>query len=175
MKNIILTVVFMIVASAAFAQTPILFSQVVEIKGVSQRELHDRADSWLVSLYHDSKEVLQLDQDGHIMGRAKMSYYPIAKKTRKIFKGDIYYAIHIYLKDGRYKCEITDFNHESDVGGFDFYILTDQEITPITPPFGYSRKWSQPTFEDVKLESKNYAISLLASLNKAMVKEAKNW
>jgi hypothetical protein len=66
-------------------------------------------------------------ESGKIVGKALMPV--IFKKFGTFPNGSIHYTISIYVKDGRYKYEITDFYHTGDGTGPDFGTCEDMIST----------------------------------------------
>jgi hypothetical protein len=107
--------------SAAFGQkeTPklpidsstskITYSEVVYFDSLANKqELFSRAREWFAKAYKSSTNVIQMEdkESGKIIGKALMQVY-----YKEFPYGYINYTISIYIKEGRYKYEFTDFHH----------------------------------------------------------------
>jgi hypothetical protein len=112
--------------SAAFGQkeTPklpidsstskITYSEVVYLDSLANKqELFSRAREWFAKAYKSSRNVIQMEdkENGKIIGKALMQVY-----YKEFPYGYINYTISIYIKDGRYKYEFTDFHHTGQQG-----------------------------------------------------------
>lgn len=119
MKKILL--ICLIFSSKAFAQLPVdsnthlvTYSGIVTVNG-TQEELYSRAREWFAKTYNSAQNVIQMDSKDKIVGKALMQAY---------YKGGDYgyinYTISLYLKDGKYKYEISNFYHtgEAVVGSY---------------------------------------------------------
>jgi hypothetical protein len=115
------SVLVLLSVSAAFGQkeTPqlpidsstskITYSEVVYLDSLANKqELFSRAREWFAKAYKSSTNVIQMEdkESGKIIGKALMQVY-----YKEFPYGYINYTISIYLKDGRYKYEFTDFHH----------------------------------------------------------------
>jgi hypothetical protein len=91
----------------------ITYSEVVYIDSLTNKlELFSRAREWFAKAYKSSTDVIQMEdkESGKIVGKALMQVYHRALGSNYP-SGYINYTISIYMKDGRYKYEITDFHH----------------------------------------------------------------
>lgn len=99
----------------------ILYSGIVYVDSlVNKQELFSRTREWFAKIYNSSTDVIQMEdkESGKIIGKAKMQVTHIYLKRQQP-GGYINYTISLYIKDGRYKYEITDFYHTGQyVGAF---------------------------------------------------------
>jgi hypothetical protein len=110
------------------ATSKVLFTGVVDIQGITKGELFDRFSVWFAKTYVSSKEVIQLQsrESGTIIGKGAIpvtvTFPPlglVAGLYGETPYGVVYYTISVYMKDEKYKYEITDFIHEGNVKGTD--------------------------------------------------------
>lgn len=85
----------------------ITYTNVVNVDSLSKNELFSRAQEWVVKTYNSGKDVVQLsDKDnGKLIGNGALDV------SWKNMSGYIKYTISIYVKDGKYKYEITNLHH----------------------------------------------------------------
>ena len=90
----------------------ITYSGVVKIDSVNKQELYSRAREWFAKAYKNSSKVIQMEdkESGKIVGKAMIEVYGSTLGIRNE-GGNINYTISIYIKEGRYKYEVTDFYH----------------------------------------------------------------
>ena len=95
------------------ASNKITYTKVVWLDtSLTQLELFSRAREWFARAFKSSNNVIQMeDKDaGKIVGKGLTQVYCKSMGAdRKC--GFVNFTISIYLKDGRYKYEITDFYH----------------------------------------------------------------
>lgn len=94
----------------------ITFTEVVELdEKLTQDEVYSKAREWFAKAYNSSNNAIQMDdrENGKIVGKALMEVYHKSLGTMHP-SGQISYTISIYMKDGRYKYEITDLYHTSN-------------------------------------------------------------
>ena len=92
----------------------IAYSEVVYVDSLTSKQvLFSRAREWFAKAYKSSTNVIQMEdkESGKIVGKALITVYMTTVFGSHEESGNINYTITIYVKDGRYKYEITDFNH----------------------------------------------------------------
>lgn len=91
----------------------ITYSEVVFVDSLANKqELFSRAREWFAKAYKSSTNVIQMEdkESGKIVGKALLSVN-LTSLGMQQNGGYINYTITIYVKDGKYKYEITDFYH----------------------------------------------------------------
>jgi hypothetical protein len=92
----------------------ITYTKVVYVDSLANKQvLFSKAREWFAKAYISSTNVIQMEdkESGKIIGKAKIQVY-----TKGLFGGNypagfINYTISIFVKDYRYKYEITNFYH----------------------------------------------------------------
>lgn len=94
------------------------YVETVSLDSVSKNTLFTRTREWFAKNYYSATDVIQMEdkKTGKIIGKANV---PVNMRTSLISNkdmsaGHINYTISIYFKNGKYKYEITDFQH---IGG----------------------------------------------------------
>ena len=176
MKKLTLTLTLLIVtAMTIFGQEPLAYTEVIQADSISQSELYTRAKLWFATAYNSANDVLQMDnkEGGQIIGKAIMKYNPTVFSGSEQTKGSIKYTIKIFVKDGRYKYEITDFIHDpygNQYGKSSMGLITTNEECPNPKPM--AKKWSNKVWRDIKNQIENNMTSLIVSLKQGMIKPA---
>src|SRR5690606_17454969 len=122
MKKLLLFIM-LIVSGSAFAQSneipwdengEVTFTEVVQVEGVDAADLYTRAKLWFTETYNSSKDVIQMDdkEAGVIVGKGLSKLYIDFKSVQ--VPANMLYTVKVYLKDGRYKYEITDIRYENE-------------------------------------------------------------
>jgi hypothetical protein len=96
------------------ATSKITYSEVVFVDSLTNKnELFLRAREWFAKTYKSSMNVIQMEdkENGKIIGKALLKVFMTTFVDSQLESGFINYSISIYIKDGRYKYEITDFYH----------------------------------------------------------------
>lgn len=186
MKKVIFlfVVLLMTISFNSFGQSPLIYSEVIKVDSVSKDELYNRSSSWFATVYNNSKAVIQLENktEGQIIGKASMRYTPTILNASGRTAGIINYTIKLFLKDGRYKYEITDFIHvpttNSSYGDLSFGIITTDSISPIQHK-GMYKSWNDKVWNDIKTQIDKNIIPLIESLKTKMQQKAEvrndNW
>ena len=94
----------------------IAYTEVVVLDTTLKKdELYSRAREWFAKTYKSANSVIQMDDkaEGKIVGRASI---PITYNNIGIIApgGSISYNISVYVKDGKYKYEFENFQHQGD-------------------------------------------------------------
>jgi len=109
--------VLMIIGGIAFGQSsPVTYTEVVTVgDSVLEQELYMRAVNCFAIVYRNANAVIQLkdESSGQVMGRGSFQYLPKVFTGSSCTKGYVDYLISIYVKDGRYKYEVTQFTHRT--------------------------------------------------------------
>ncbi len=174
-------------APAPDPNSPLEFSDVVQVEGVSTTELYTRAKLWFAEAFRDSKHVLEVEdkEAGLLVGKGTMPYEPSSIMQSGGMKGHISFTVKIMIKDGRYKYSISNFTHGGSseanqwvgvIRPVNFGLLTnaDKPIEPISMTKGTMMKY----WQQMKGISKAEAEGLIASMKKRMAQPAKgtdNW
>lgn len=88
------------------------YKGVVELSGVGKDELYARANNFIKSYYKNPTQVIQTADAaaGKIEGKAQFQTMKTLKNGVKAPADMVKYSINIYVKDGKYKYEITKIN-----------------------------------------------------------------
>ena len=160
----------------------LIFSQVLTIDTVFQTtdttieasELQNRARLWFYETYKSGKSVIQLDDTESNTIVSKCSFYYNTTYRISQTSGYVKYDFTIYLKKGRYKCVITNFNHDANkLNMIDIGLITIAEDLP-TKVMGYNMY--NKVYKEIKVSIHSEINGILTSLENAMNKEigAKN-
>ncbi len=123
MKKLLFTIAIGLVGMTAHAQETlggvlpmvngkIMYTGVVSVDSASKKDdLFQRTKLWFVENYTSANDVIQMEdkENGIIVGKGyfeemwQVTFYASMKVK-------VYHTIKMYVKDGRYRYEITDFN-----------------------------------------------------------------
>lgn len=153
----------------------ITYKEVVFVDSLSNKqELFSRAREWFAKAYKSSTSVIQMEdkENGKIVGKALI---PIFYKYMGMQPGgNINYTISIYVKDGRYKYEITDFYHTGiNIGNYPIPDggACERLITEKKGMYGMSYN---KTYELYLFQTDDNIKSLISELKTAMKTKATN-
>lgn len=119
MKPILLFTLIAI-AQLTYAQrdTALVFSDVISVDSVTSDELFLRARTWFAKTYKSSSDVLEVNdkQSGELSGNAAITYnYESFMAPDRTLSGFVRYQISVFVKDGRYRYELSNFRHEGSI------------------------------------------------------------
>ena len=161
------------------ATNKITYSKVVWVdSSLLKLELFSRAREWFAKAFKSSNNVIQMEdkENGKIVGKGLTQVYcKSLGGDRK--SGFINFTLSIYIKDGRYKYEITDFYHSGqpelnipDYGSCEDWI-NDKRKHPMMSQKA-TQKISNYFLEQLDFNTKK----MIEDLAKAMKRQTKeNW
>jgi len=188
MKNFLFSISFLFIfISNAFTQkeTPnlpfdkttnkITYSEVILVDSLTtKQELFSRAREWFAKTYKSSTNVIQMEdkESGKIVGKALMQVYH--KQFGMIGEsGYINYTISLYLKDGKYKYEITNFYHSGQFtsagGRIPDYGVCEDMINTTDRQMGFSY---QKIYNYYLNQMNDNITELVVDLKRAMITNA---
>ena len=155
----------------------ITYSEVIKVDSLeSKMVLYSKAREWFAKTYKSSSDVIQMDdkESGKLVGKALMQVYHKALGS-SFPSGYINYTISIYVKDGRYRYEITNFYHSGQYvsGGnrIPDYGVCEKMINTTDKTMGMSY---QKTYNYYLYQMDNNIKGLIADLKKTMATKTTN-
>lgn len=172
----IITILFLIIYGSLNAQDKLNYTKVIQVDGVSKDELYTRAINWFTNSFRNANNVIQINdkQNGQITAKAHFVYNPNFFVGSGPVKGYIRYTLSIYVKDGRYKYEITDFVHDPSLSpnSKSVGLITNDIDYPGEEKRNANQKWMNNTWHDIKQQINTYINSIEVSLVEGMNKIA---
>lgn len=166
MKKIFLFLLFPI---SSFAQKDTFYFQLIDTASGTKVELYARARQFVALQFHDSRNVIQMDDKDAGKIICKGVFTPLVgvglgMKVQSI----VYFTADIDLKDGKYRCVLSDFYHDG------YLDHTDQQMggnlnneKPDCGTFRMSKKY----WQRIKTESYSEARDFINSFKTAMTKK----
>lgn len=181
----LLTTFLLSLFTAAFSQAQnlpidsethlITYTEVVTVNG-DKDELYSKAREWFAKTYNSSMKVIQMDSKDKIVGKALMHVYYHGGGY-----GYINYTISIYLKDGKYKYEITNFYHTGEVRTGGSYVGNVYFATLDIPDYGVceemlreKKKHAQKVFNSLITQMDENIKPLITGMKESMNKQIVN-
>jgi len=141
----------------------ITYTAVVDMPEATKDQLYIRANEWFARTYNSSQKVLQVqDQEaGKLIGKA------LSKSTLKGYDaGYIKYTISVFVKDGKYKYEVTDLTHEKGSSSLGSGGALENSKAGTMSIMG--KQWAS-----IKTQADDQMRTLISSLELAMKQKAK--
>tara|TARA_X000001388_G_C2229183_1_gene122419 strand:+ start:1119 stop:1877 length:759 start_codon:yes stop_codon:yes gene_type:complete len=154
---------------------PITYSKVIQCPSTSKTKLYISLNDWFATNYNSANEVIQMsDKDeGIIIGKGVMDYRH--KKFTYICSGGwVKYTIKVYVKDNRYKVDLTNFTHSvlpKNGAHCALGLITD--ATEHTTK-GFSKTFNNDVWKDIKVKISDYSDLLFISLNEHTDRQSTN-
>ncbi len=177
------TVLFFIMFAGIIFGQELKFEEVVQADGLSAKQLYDNAILWAANEYRSSNDVIQVkDPDNFIiLGKGTYKYNPGFFMAHVPAIGWIHHTFKISCKDGRYKYEFYNFNHEGSNNSYGqngtIGILNDGDKYTGSSE-ALDRGYRNRTNKDAVKQSKIFAEAEITSLKKGMIKSThkqENW
>jgi hypothetical protein len=178
MKKLLFISFFLLAIIYLQAQNPIIFSKVIQADSLNKTELFIKVNDWFATNYKSANDVIQMaDKDaGTIIGKGSQPY-SYGKLSYGCYDGYLNYTIKVYVKDNRFKIELTDFVHSVRVGNSsecEFGTITDAEIYTSK---GISKSYHNKAWVDMKTKIQNFSEDIFASIESKLNSNTKedNW
>ncbi len=158
-----------------FSQEPVNYSEAIEVPNVEKNELFLRGREWFNDNFKSSKDVLQVidKETGELSGKGFMEVvYTFRYMGERNAIADVKFQISVWVKDGKYKYELTNFYIPSRDGFVEFGLITSSNETNKTFP-GYSAKKLNEMYLSIKQNTETKAKLLIEDLKLKMSKKYK--
>ncbi|MCK9613015.1 MAG: DUF4468 domain-containing protein [Bacteroidales bacterium] len=156
----------------------LIYTEVVKVdSSLKKDDLFISGRAWFNNTFNSSKNVLQTQdkESGEFVGKGTFSYISAIKLMRVCTSGYIKFTINLWVKDGRYKYEFTDFVHEGTYAqGHDpvnFGLITDATYIDIDCWDCWGNKWENEVWNDIKYSINSKVKSLINDLKSSMSKK----
>lgn len=196
MKKLLLT---LLIALPALAQAQsyglptdstthkVIYEGVIQTPGATQAELYSRAREWFATSFNSGKDVLDMDdrQSGKLIGKAYADFAlrvpMIGSVTQKMWR-----VVKVYVKDGRYRYEITDFAAQGYYRPGQVPESTQTAMHPVEEFFdtknsmffdkrGTPKPMAQSVFDATQAQAKAQIASLQNAMVSPTAKKEKDW
>jgi len=177
----------------------IKFSEVVYVDSLANKqELFSRAREWFSKSFKSSKSVIEFEDKeiGKIIGKGSFAIISeesmddneyiknkglvskaLRERKSKGEVGTVSFLISIYIKNGRYKYEITNLSHKgvtTTVAGYTVTQPDGGDLSSIEPICGYSQLMPSIRWKNIKANTLLTIESMIIDLKSAMISKNKN-
>ncbi|GGG05631.1 hypothetical protein GCM10011323_07940 [Pontibacter amylolyticus] len=154
------------------------YSEVIEIPIVDKDKLFIRGREWFNENFKSSRNVLQIEdkETGELAGKGimsiKTSYRSLGDRP---YHADVSFTMNVWVKDGKYKYEISNFEAGGTQQVYRGPITTSNDLK--AQMIGLSKEKANDAYLKLKKEVDKEANLMIASLKKKMAQEsnASNW
>ena len=164
---------FTLIAVKSNAQENLTFSKVIQTDSVGKTKIFTTINDWFATTYKSASDVIQMSdkEAGIIIGNGSMSY-GFGKLAYSCYDGYIKYTIKIYVKDNKYKVELTNFMHSGNGPQCNLGIITTSDVYTSS---GMSKNAHNKVWEDIKLKIEQNSNDIFISLeNKTKIMKSGN-
>lgn len=160
----------------AFSQEPLQYSEVIEVNGANKDELFIRAREWFNGNFKSAKDVLQIiDKDnGELAGKGVMEVpFEFTYITRMKYLTHVSFQMSIWVKDGRYKYELTNLDIIANSDNIPLGLITTSNETNVKC-CGYSKRKMSEMYLSIKQNTELKAKSMIEDLQVKMSAKSKS-
>ena len=112
MKKILFALALLFIAQQTFSQESFTISKVITTEEVGKSMIYVAINDWFATTYNSANDVIQMadKEAGIIIGNGSTEY---SKKglAYMCYGGWLKYTIKVYMKENRFKVDITNFRH----------------------------------------------------------------
>lgn len=143
---------------------------------ISAAKLFEQAKLWFAQTFNSANDVIQLSdkEAGQLVGKGVFTFY-----QKKFDYGVVNYGLTVFVKDGRYKYEMTSFVHSVPPGsnGITFGLITDEPVPPEYAGKGWGLTARKQQWLKLQGDCKSNAAMIIESLKNYMVtiKKTSDW
>ena len=118
MKKLLLSLLLMLVTLTVFSQEELKFSKVIQSETkADKKQLYAVLRSFVATYYHNSKEVIQMDdKDAGILICKATSVFNAPGMMLSAYDGWLDYNLKLQARDGRVRVEVFHFFHHNKPG-----------------------------------------------------------
>lgn len=176
MKNLrLLTLLFFTICSITYGQKTLTFEKVIQVDSASQLDIYKKAKAWFGETYKSANEVIQTsdEEQGLIIGRGSMTV-TLSGMKYMCYSGRLSYKIKVQTKDGRFKVELTSFDHTTKPGNSSacsLGLITTSDECPISGP---GKKARNEAWNLIKQDCLKYSNGMFQSIEEYTLQENEN-
>ena len=152
------------------------YSEIIEVSNVNKNELFIRGREWFNENFKSAKDVLQITdkESGELSGKGIMEVHYVFKYMgKREFTSNVRFQMSVWVKEGKYKYEITNFYITGDNASIEFGLITTSNETNVKFP-GYSAKKLNEMYLSIKQGAELKAKLLIENLKLKMSKKSKS-
>ena len=153
-----------------FSQEQLKFSQIVDVSGVDKNELFMRGREWFNEHFKSSKADLQIVDkvSGELAGKGVMDVaYSFKYLGERNCTAEVSYQMNVWVKEGKYKYEMTNFIILGTNGNINFGLITTSDVTT-KAYIGLSQKKINEMYLSIKQGTEKKAKQLIEVLKQKM-------
>ena len=168
MKKLIILSIFLCIAVMAMAQEPMTYSKVIQADSLDKTSIYVALRAWFSETYKSSNAVIQMDDKdaGIIIGKGTTKY-SYGGMVYSCYEGYVNYTVKVQIRDGRYKAEVSNINHEVLPGNSKGCILGLITTAEKHSEKGMQKGYDNKVADDIKSKMKEYSEKLFTGMETA--------
>lgn len=175
MRKILFVLVALFASMATTAQEParpLTYAEVIQAEGKTKAEIFSSLREWVVTTYVNGKAVTQLEDEttGTIILKAATPYHKGGMYSA--YEGYLNYTLKLQAKDGRFRVEMSNINHENLPGRAQDCSLGTLTTAEKSGKGGLNKSAHNKIWRELKTASRDDFNELVASLKNLRYVEA---
>jgi hypothetical protein len=165
MKKFIVTISFVLAIIYSHSQNELSFSKVIQTDSIAKTNLFIAVNDWFATNYKSANDVIQMadKEAGTIIGKGTEKYN-YGKPSYLCYDGYLNYTVKVYVKDNRFKVDLTNFVHKINLGNAptcELGLLTNSEYYTDK---GMNKNFHNNTWKDLKTKAENISNQIFKAL-----------
>jgi len=170
MRSLLLSILFSLFCAFSYGQDNIKFDSVIQADGKSLQQIIDASSTWVALNFKSANDVVQKkDKEAGLLIVKGNFQYTTENTLYSCYNGNINFTIIVTAREGRFKVELSDFEHNAVVNkSCSLGILT---IAKERQSKGMGKNAKNEVWNDMKNESGELANNIFFSLKESVNQE----
>lgn len=123
MKKGLLFLAFMAIINLGHAQDPLSYECVIQKEGISAEQIFNQLVDWIATNFKAVDGDFYRDKEEKVITKDVMIDFTTGKLTMSCYDGSLRYKLKFQCRDGRFKVQMTNFEHDVKAGNSTSCIL----------------------------------------------------
>ena len=123
MKKALLLIAMVAIMTVGHAQKPLTYDYVIQKGGATADQIYSALVDWIATSFKAVDGDFYRDKEEKMITKDVMFEFSTGKLTLTCYNGSVSYKLKFQCRDGRFKMEMTNFNHDVKPGNSQTCIL----------------------------------------------------
>lgn len=111
MKKVLLIIAMVAMVMVGHAQNPLTYDYVIQKEGASAEQIYSALVDWIATNFKTVDGDFYRDKEEKMVTKDVVFGFSTGKLTMICYDGKVSYKLKFQCRDGRFKVELTNFNH----------------------------------------------------------------
>lgn len=116
MKKVLLFIAFMAISGIGHAQEPLSYDFIIQKEGVTAEQIYNQLVDWIATNFKVVDGDFYRDKEEKVITKDVMMGFTTGKLTLIGYEGSLRYKLKFQCKDGRFRVQMTNFEHNVKPG-----------------------------------------------------------